>query len=246
MRPHIRYAFLGVLLGLGAPLGSLAWSMFMRPHGGLISTLIFEWHSASYYYLYMTIGTVIAFSLFGYVLGQRNETLGELSITDGLTGVYNHRHLQEQLDREIERSDRYATPVTCLMLDIDDFKKVNDKYGHPYGDQVLVETTRILTTTVRRTDMVGRYGGEEFLVIMPNTNAEAAYPIAQRIVSSMRDHDFVFKGIVCQRITVSIGLATYPFPEHGVKTKNSVLSAADQALYKAKSAGKNQTVVWRP
>jgi hypothetical protein len=92
MRPHMRYAIVGLLLALGAPLGSLAWSIFMRRHGGgVISTLSLEWNSASYYYIYMSVGTVIAFSLFGYALGDRNENLKDLSITDGLTGIFNRR-----------------------------------------------------------------------------------------------------------------------------------------------------------
>jgi len=231
---------------LGAPAGSFLLRIFMAGGAGLASVLTNEWQRAAYYYVYMTLGTTIAFGLFGDILGRQNERLGDLSITDGLTGIYNHRYLQEVLDREIDRSDRYATPVTCLMIDIDDFKKVNDQYGHPFGDQVLIQTTQVLKESVRRTDSVGRYGGEEFLVIMPQTSTAVAHPIAERIVSSIQEHVFAFKGVLSIRITVSIGLATYPLPEQGVKTKSGLLSAADQAMYKAKLAGKNQTVMWRP
>jgi diguanylate cyclase (GGDEF)-like protein len=244
-RPRIFWMMGGFVLGLGAPLGSLILRIPAHLENGWASALAQEWHTGQYYYLYMTLGTTIAFALFGYILGRQNEKLGDLSITDGLTGAFNHRYLQEHLDRELERSDRYATPVTCLMLDIDDFKKVNDQYGHPFGDQVLVETNQILQDAVRRTDVVGRYGGEEFLVVMPQTGAEAASPIAERIVRSVREHVFAFRAIVSVRITVSVGLASYPFPDRGVKTKSSLLSAADQAMYQAKWAGKNQVRLWQ-
>ena len=245
MRSHSRFALIGVLLGLGAPLGSLLLRVLLQPHAGVLTTLTREWQTADFYYVYMTIGTIAAFGLFAYILGRLNDSLRDLSVTDGLTKLYNHRYLQEQLTHEMERSDRYASPVTCLMLDIDDFKKINDLYGHPFGDVVLIETAEILHATMRRTDIAGRYGGEEFLIIMPETDADAAFPIAQRIVSSVREHSFVFKGILSMRLTISIGLATYPLPESGVRSKDSLLSATDQALYKAKRAGKNQVVVWR-
>jgi diguanylate cyclase (GGDEF)-like protein len=245
MRYRTRYALAGGILGLGAPIGSLVWRVLIPTHHGLLSGLLQEWRQASYFYSYMTIGTVTAFASFGYVLGRLSEGLNRFAITDGLTGAYNHRYLHERLEQEIERSSRYHAPLTCLMLDIDDFKKVNDLCGHPFGDQVLVDITRLIHETVRRTDLVGRYGGEEFLVIMPQTNTEEALPIAQRIVSAIRDHSFVFKGIVSMRTTVSVGLATYPSPEHGVTGKSSLLSAADQSLYTAKRTGKNKTVVWQ-
>jgi two-component system, cell cycle response regulator len=243
MRFSHLYAAMGVLLGMGAPLGSLALHIFIRSQDPTFSTLAFEWHSASYYYVYMTIGSVITFGIFGYVLGRRNETLSNLSMTDGLTGAFNHRYLHEQLTREIQRSDRAAAPLTCLMLDIDDFKKVNDQHGHPFGDHVLATAARIIRASVRQIDIVGRYGGEEFLVIMPQTTGEMALPIAERILEAVRDHPFPRPGDAV-RTTVSIGLATYPAPSRGVNTKDALLSAADQALYQAKRAGKNRAVVW--
>ncbi len=231
MRPRVRYALIGVLLGLGAPVGSLALRM------------LFLWQGDVFQYLYMTVGTTVAFGLFGYALGRKNETLGEMSIRDGLTDLYNHRYLQEVLGHEIERSDRHASPISCLMLDVDDFKHVNDQYGHPFGDVVLKEIATLIHDAVRRIDIVGRYGGEEFLVIMPQTNTLVALPIAERIVAAVQNHHFVFKGKIEVRTTISAGLATYPLPDHGVKSRSSLISAADQALYKAKLAGKNRVQV---
>src|SRR5688572_19972261 len=149
---RMRYAIVGGILGLGAPLGSLALRIFSHPPGEWVTALLTEWQTATFYYIYMSIGTVVAFSLFGLLVGKDNEALSDLSTTDGLTGLYNHRYLQEQLSEEIDRSDRYATPVTCLMVDIDDFKKVNDQHGHPFGDEVLRTTAGLIRNSVRRTD----------------------------------------------------------------------------------------------
>jgi diguanylate cyclase (GGDEF)-like protein len=244
MRPHWRYTGFGVLLGLGAPLGSLALRFILTPKSPL-EFIAAEWHAAAFYYVYMTFATVAVFGIFGFLVGRRNEDLSDLSVTDGLTGVFNHRYLHEQLRREIERADRHQANVTCLMLDIDDFKKVNDLHGHPFGDEVLAVTAQIIRESVRQIDIVGRYGGEEFLVIMPQTKGADAVPIAERIGKSLEAHVIhSAKGDV--RVTLSIGLASYPEPMLGVKTKSALLSAADQALYKAKRAGKNRTVVWQP
>ena len=243
MRLRTRYTMLAVLLGFGAPLGSLAWRTFTGYQGSIVSALTTEWRSATFYYVYMTVGTIVVFGLYGLLLGRHDEKLSTLSTTDGLTGVYNHRYLHERLAVELLRSNRYHSPLTCLMIDIDDFKKVNDRHGHPSGDVVLATTARLIQDTVRETDLVGRYGGEEFLVIMPQTTSEAALLLAGRILKNVWDHEYQEEAGTF-RITVSIGLATYPAPELGVKSKSGLLSAADQALYKAKLSGKNQAADW--
>src|SRR5450432_1374768 len=102
MRLRMRYTLLGALLGLGAPIGSLIWRVLVLGHGNLIFNLQHEWLQARYFYDYMTFGTVVAFSLFGYTLGRENENLSDLSITDGLTGIFNHRYLHEQLEHEVQ------------------------------------------------------------------------------------------------------------------------------------------------
>ena len=243
MRLSVSYALAGCFLGLGAPLGSLVWRLFIQPQGGFHATLGHEWQIASYYYLYMTLGSVMTFGAFGYILGHRGEALSTLSVTDGLTGIYNHRYLQEQLAHEVQRADRYHTPLTCLMLDIDDFKKVNDQHGHLFGDKILKTAARLIQDTIRGTDVAGRYGGEEFLIIMPQTTADAALPIADRIVKAVQEQAFT-DARKTVHVTVSIGLAMYPAFTLGIKTKSSLLSAADQALYRAKRSGKNQTVIY--
>lgn len=244
MRPHIRYALIGIVLGLGAPLGSLGLRIAFQWPDKLTNAIVQEWIEGRYYYIYMTLGTTIAFGLFGFVLGRRNEDLGDLSATDGLTRLYNHRTIQERLTQELQRADRYHTPLTCLMLDIDDFKKVNDRNGHLFGDNVLATTADLIRSAVRQTDLAGRYGGEEFLVLMPQTEGTVALTLAERILKAVSDQTYPSEaGDVS--VTLSIGLATYPDSIHGVKSQNALLSAADQALYKAKRSGKNRTVMWK-
>jgi diguanylate cyclase (GGDEF)-like protein len=245
IRPPHQYALTGIVLGLGAPIGALFFRIILAPDAAA-TAWAYEWEVAAYYYVYMAVGTTVAFGVFGYVLGRRNEDLGNLSVTDGLTGLYNHRYLQEQLAREIQRSDRYQTPLTCLMTDIDDFKKVNDQHGHLFGDLALRTIADLVQTSVRRTDVVGRYGGEELLVIMPQTDEASALPLAERIVNTVADHAFKTDASETVHITLSIGLATYPDPDRGIKTQSALLSAADQAMYKAKLSGKNRAIVWRP
>ncbi len=245
LSPPFKFSLIGVLLGLGAPVGSLILRLFAQPSGGLWTRLMAEWQSATYYYLYMSFGTTIAFGLFGYVLGGLNKDLQDLSITDGLTTIYNHRYIQEHLTQEVQRSDRFHTPLTCMMIDIDDFKRVNDRFGHVFGDKVLVTIARLIRQAVRTTDVLGRYGGEEFFVVMPQTETDDALPVAERLRTSIAEHSFKTDG--CEvRVSVSVGLATYPRKDHGVKSKNGVLSAADQALYEAKRMGKNRTIAWHP
>jgi len=252
-----RYGWLGALLGLGAPLGALVWRFVKTGPDGLLAWLQNEWLQVGDFYVYMTLGTVTAFAVFGYILGRRSEVLKEeneetkgtvsalnvLAITDGLTGLYNHRYLHEMLKQEVERVERYKTPLTCLMLDIDNFKSINDSHGHPFGDHVLASMAAIIREHVRRIDIVGRYGGEEFMVLMPHASAEVAEVIAERIRKAVEGFAFTTQDITA-RITLSIGLATYPNPAAGIIDKDTFLNAADQALYRAKSAGKNRLVIY--
>lgn len=236
MRPRVLYTGIGILLGLGAPLGLAVSRVILTLPDPPSIILQNEWATARFYYLYMGVGSVLSFAIFGLLLGGKNESLSDLSVTDGLTKLYNHRYLQDLLTHEVERSNRYRTPLTCLMVDIDDFKKINDQKGHPFGDTVLVNLGKVINQMIRRTDRVGRYGGEEFLIIMPQTDSDSALPIAERLVKAVRSLS----------ITVSVGLATYPALALGVKSKDSLLSAADQALYQAKRSGKDRVVIWKP
>jgi len=161
-----------------------------------------------------------------------------LAITDELTDLYNYRYLQQRLDEEIGRADRYSKRLSFLMLDIDNFKRVNDTHGHRVGDGVLAEMAQVIKSTVREVDVVARYGGEEFSVVLPETDASGAFIVAEKIreaVSIARFKDE--NGERTIHITVSIGLASYPVHAHD---KESLLKAADDAVYRAKETGKNR------
>src|SRR5690606_17652800 len=123
-------------------------------------------------------------------LEEANRKLRQLSITDGLTGLYNHRHVHELLHEEHERCKRTGDSVAVVMLDLDRFKLLNDTHGHPTGDVVLAETARILRESAREIDMIGRYGGEEFIAILPNADEEAAIHFAERVRRAVEEHVF--------------------------------------------------------
>ncbi|HEX5724805.1 MAG TPA: diguanylate cyclase [Longimicrobiaceae bacterium] len=168
-----------------------------------------------------------------------NKRLRKLSITDGLTELFNHRHVHQLLREEFERSSRSGEPVAVAMLDLDRFKQVNDTYGHPTGDVILYETARILRETAREIDMPGRYGGEEFIVILPNTGEEEAARFAERVRATVEGH--VFRDEATEvRMTVSGGVAAFPHP--GVDAPEALLKRADDALYVAKESGRNRVV----
>jgi diguanylate cyclase (GGDEF)-like protein len=176
-------------------------------------------------------------------LRELNEKLGLLSITDGLTEVYNHRYFQERLDEEIGRIRRYKEDrVSLLMLDIDDFKGVNDLYGHQNGDMVLKQLAGVLMDNVRSIDIVARYGGEEFAVILPKTDTENACLTGIRICEGVASTAFIIKGgDATINLTVSIGVGTLK-GEKG--NKADLIQMADNALYKAKAKGKNCVEVY--
>lgn len=168
-----------------------------------------------------------------------NKRLRKLSITDGLTELYNHRHVHELLRDEFERSRRTEEPLAVTMIDLDRFKAVNDTYGHPTGDVILYETARILRDTAREIDSVGRYGGEEFIVILPNTDEDEAARFAERVRTAVEAH--VYRDEENEiRMTCSSGAAS--FPSDGVEKPEQLLKKADDALYVAKETGRNRVV----
>jgi diguanylate cyclase (GGDEF)-like protein len=165
------------------------------------------------------------------------ERLRELAIRDSLTELYNHRHAMDLLTNEFERVGRYAAGVSLLMLDLDDFKRVNDEHGHPAGDAVLREMARVLKETLRNVDSLGRYGGEEFVAILPHTSPEEAAATAERIRQRVQAHVF-WVGAKPLNVTVSVGVASYP--SLAVDSPESLVREADRALYRAKEAGRNR------
>lgn len=168
---------------------------------------------------------------------KKREFYQYLSIIDGLTDLYNHRHFHELLTQEMARAARYDHPLSLLMIDIDDFKRFNDSFGHPAGDKALQEIARLFKENSRRVDYICRYGGEEFAVITPETSGKNAIYLARRLVTKVREMKVpIYESTVEQGLTISIGLAGYP---SDAKSKNGLIIKADKYLLEAKKAGKN-------
>lgn len=171
-------------------------------------------------------------------LSEANARLERLAVTDGLTGLFNHRRFHEVLQAELLRALRHKRPMGVLMVDVDFFKKVNDTLGHPAGDELLRRLADVLSRDLRQTDLIARYGGEEFAVVLPETTKAEATQVAERMrvaVEAKLNGTDQWK----QKITVSIGIAT--FPEDGTSGE-ALLEAADQAMYLAKRSGRNRVM----
>jgi diguanylate cyclase (GGDEF)-like protein/PAS domain S-box-containing protein len=175
------------------------------------------------------------------LLKKAQADLQEQAVRDALTGLYNRRYLDETLERELARALREAQPVSFVILDIDHFKEVNDTFGHNEGDAVLQKLATLLLSHTRVDDIVCRYGGEEFLIVLPNVNAEIAFQVAERWRKS-------FVGLTMPlghheiKVTLSCGISE--FPTDG-DTKEDLILTADKALYRAKQTGRNRVVIWQ-
>jgi diguanylate cyclase (GGDEF)-like protein len=175
-------------------------------------------------------------------INSKRRQLEALSVTDDLTGLYNHRAMQHRLKDEFLRAQRYNDPLSVLVIDIDHFKAVNDECGHLFGDHVLSELAGVLTDNVRETDFVARYGGEEFVVLLPQTHFAGCLPVAERVWRGVGEREFT-DGNLKTKITVSVGVAF--FPSKDVATVEQLLSNADQALYQAKREGRNRICLYQ-
>jgi diguanylate cyclase (GGDEF)-like protein len=173
-------------------------------------------------------------------LRRSNEQLRTLSSTDPLTGLYNRRYLMRALATEFERSDRYGTSLSFTMIDIDHFKRLNDTFGHQAGDDVLREMGALIRREIRAPDVPGRYGGEEFCIVLPETTVEGAREFAQRFRLTVESTAFPAQGQEL-RLTVSVGVSFCPDPE--LSNEEDLIRRADEALYQAKTEGRNRVVV---
>lgn len=162
-----------------------------------------------------------------------------LSITDGLTKAYNHRHFHEVLESEWLRSQRYHIPLSLLMIDVDHFKNINDVYGHQLGDVVLAGIARVIVVNTRELDTVSRYGGEEFAVILPQTDIEKAKIVAEKLRQKIEEKRF-HEQLKPKEVTISVGVAT---ASSEMKTMKDFITASDSALYMAKEQGRNKVVI---
>ncbi len=172
-------------------------------------------------------------------LVEKNQLLERLSTTDPLTGLPNRRHLNQALDREFRRARRQSTPLSAVMVDIDHFKAVNDQHGHASGDAMIRAVGEALTSRLRATDVGGRFGGEEFLMLLCGP-AEGAQVLAERCRAEVERLVVDAEDGTPIQVTASLGVATY---RESMATPEALVSAADQALYQAKSRGRNQVVV---
>jgi diguanylate cyclase (GGDEF)-like protein len=163
-----------------------------------------------------------------------------MAVTDGLTGLYNHREFYQALRRELERARRYRHALSLLIIDVDDFKQFNDRYGHPAGDFALRRVAELLRKCARATDILSRYGGEEFAVILPESTPSGALMVAERIKTEINGHNFIYGSKYPVNLTVSIGIYT---SEDGGVSEDQMVSLADEAAYLAKNSGKNRVVV---
>jgi diguanylate cyclase (GGDEF)-like protein len=172
------------------------------------------------------------------------ERLRLVGLTDSLTGLYNRRHLQHRLAQEMTRAQRYDQTLACLFIDADHFKQINDRYGHPAGDQVLISLAQRLRRRLRTSDIATRYGGEEFAVLLPQTDAESACHLAEQIRQEVASEAIRVEGDCAVQVTVSIGVAAFDGAAEADADPagERLLAAADQAVYRAKFAGRNR--VW--
>ncbi|MEX2373697.1 MAG: GGDEF domain-containing protein, partial [Dehalococcoidia bacterium] len=180
-------------------------------------------------------------------LREASAELDRLARTDALTGIPNRRALFERFGVEFRRSRRYGRDLAALMIDLDDFKAVNDAWGHPFADAVLRETAEVIAAIVRESDILGRYGGEEFALVLPETSLEDALSVAEKVraaiaVTEFRPGDVPPPDAEAVRITVSIGVAALPVEDD--QDEFELIRRADQALYEAKRSGRNRVTVF--
>jgi two-component system cell cycle response regulator len=200
------------------------------------------------YLLKEELATISFFDVIGNVIEKRREKeeqakreflLREQAERDGLTGLYNHRYFLEALEREFARSRRYRRPLSLMMLDLDGFKSINDACGHQQGDQVLKGIARLLLQSVRFVDLAARYGGDEFVVLLPETELRQAARAGKRILEEIHRNPFLFEDKIFP-LSASIGIASYR-PDQ--VRAGCLLKEADQALYEAKRRGRNRVII---
>ena len=245
VRRSIAYGAVGFALGLGAPIGSL----LLRQIIGLATGPLPDFEAHRFFYLYLAIGTSIAFTSFGFVLGlmadrlvAANAKLQGLAVTDSLTSLRNSRYFNELLPVETARADRQKQSLGLVVIDLDNFKRINDRLGHAAGDRALVHFAAVLHRSIRKVDIPCRIGGEEFAVICPGAGLEDTRRVAERILTGLKEHPFSqANSPEPERLTASAGVAVHSHEQD----YKALFIAADTALYTAKKAGKDQVATAR-
>ena len=184
----------------------------------------------------LNLSEFIAMSISNAVLYEQTN---KLAVTDGLTGISNRPSVEKSLQIEFERSKRYNSPLSLIILDVDHFKDVNDTYGHQKGDEILIAFASLLKKACRANDIAARYGGEEFVMVLPQSNAQGAFKIAERVREEMMKTSFTGNESNFA-VTVSCGVAEF---NKDYESINKLIAAVDQALYEAKNGGRNKTIL---
>lgn len=227
---HTR-ALQGVFLAVFAPLG---WLVIESAQGAPPSQVVLENIDL---FAYMLLGTMAAFGCFGWLLGREEERLSRLAMLDELTGLPNTRLFDQRLNERVLSSRRTGRPLSLLLLDMDEFKKINDTFGHPAGDMALRRAATSIRASIRVSDVAARVGGEEFAVILPDTEPAEAAKVAGRVLAGIREASLLLGDGRQVRITASIGLAGGVLSEED--SPFGLIAEADKALYKAKDAGRD-------
>lgn len=241
MLRRFTYGLLGTVLASGAPLGLIALRLGQRSARWTRGNVRAELSSDPAAYAYVTIGTSLAFTLFGFLLGRQADHFENLSLEDSLTRLRNRRGFCRRLDEELSRAKRYRHPLSLLFVDVDGLKRINDRHGHRAGDRALRHVATAIRAELRSTDVGGRWGGDEFAILAPDTPEASALALGERIrslISRTGEHG---------RVTASIGIAVLE-PTHSQKEVGTadLIMLADRALYAAKLGGRDRVSWSRP
>ncbi len=236
---RLTYTLIGLLLGLGAPVGAFVIRfLFMPP---VRSAPIADLSANRFFYVYQLIGSCIVFTIAGWVAGTRAERLREaesfyhaLSEHDPLTGLFNARAFRSRYGRALERAVRGGGPLSLLIVDVDHLKMINDRHGHATGNKALMHVANALREAKRAEDSAARWGGDEFAILLPGGDASSARRVADNVLTRVQSKPVAFtRGVT---VTVTIGACT---ASH-VAADADLFAAADRALYDAKRAGRNR------
>jgi diguanylate cyclase (GGDEF)-like protein len=229
---RLRYAIGGAVMSMLVPAGLL----LLRLASGAATSMSGDLILNSLSYGYVTIASVAAVTAFGYYIGCRTDVFRELATTDPLTGLFNRRAIEQQIQLESERAKRYGLPLSLLMIDLDGLKRINDQGGHSAGDRVLRAAATAIRATLRVSDFGGRWGGDEFVVLAPHTSRQAARQLADRVAKRISTREWPSRTAT----TASIGIVTL---ERGASEEampiSTLIDEADRALYAAKAGGRS-------
>jgi diguanylate cyclase (GGDEF)-like protein len=234
MRGRNAWIAVTVLWGFYVGLYALMW--FVEPlqpisSGALLGVFLFNLTVVFFMFSYLSLFYVSTVS-------RTQRALRRLATTDVLTGLFNRRHMSDLAEKEIARQARSGDQLSFLLLDIDHFKQFNDRYGHDTGDRILERLSSVLAQTLREQDYIGRWGGEEFLVVLPDTDREQAWLAAERIRCAAEDHSWAFEELELS-VTVSVGVSQYCVGDD----LSAVVARADMALYEGKRLGRNRVEI---